>query len=130
MSMVADDAKVVLVTGSSRGLGKAIALEMGKQGQKVVINYVSDGSKESADATVDEIKALGGDAVAVQADSKSVQAVWSESRNLLSESYLFDVIFQVPILRLSRSFSPKLSMLLALSTSLLTTLELPVTVLS
>lgn len=70
MQMVADDAKVCLVTGSSRGLGKSIALDLGKAGQKVVINYVSDGSKESADATVEEIKALGGDAIAVQADSK------------------------------------------------------------
>ena len=70
MQMVADDAKVCLVTGSSRGLGKSIALELGKAGQKVVVNYVSDGSKASAEATVEEIKALGGDAIAVQADSK------------------------------------------------------------
>lgn len=69
LNMVADDAKVVLVTGSSRGLGKAIALEMGKAGQKVVVNYVSDGSKDAAQATCEEIKKLGGDAVAVQADS-------------------------------------------------------------
>lgn len=69
LNMVADDAKVVLVTGSSRGLGKAIALEMGKSGQKVVVNYVSDGSKESAEATCEEIKSLGGDAIAIQADS-------------------------------------------------------------
>jgi 3-oxoacyl-[acyl-carrier protein] reductase len=75
MQMVADDAKVCLVTGSSRGLGKAIALELGKAGQKVVVNFVSDGSKESADATVEEIKALGGDAIAVQADSKLVMFV-------------------------------------------------------
>lgn len=65
---VADDAKVILVTGSSRGLGKAIALELGKAGQKLVINHVSDSSKESAEETVKEIKALGGDAIVVQAD--------------------------------------------------------------
>lgn len=70
LNMVADDAKVILVTGSSRGLGKAIAMDLGKAGQKVVINYVSDGSKEGAEATVEEIKGLGGDAIAVQADSK------------------------------------------------------------
>jgi len=70
LRMVADDAKVCLVTGSSRGLGKAIALDLGKAGQKVIINYVSEGSKESAQATVEEIKASGGDAVAIQADSK------------------------------------------------------------
>jgi short chain dehydrogenase len=70
LSMVADDAKVILVTGSSRGLGKSIALDLGSHGQKVVVNYVSDGSKAGAEATVEEIKALGGDAIAVQADSK------------------------------------------------------------
>jgi 3-oxoacyl-[acyl-carrier protein] reductase len=67
--MVAENAKVILVTGSSRGLGKSIALELGQHGQKVVINYVSDGSKAAAEATVAEIKELGGDAIAVQADS-------------------------------------------------------------
>lgn len=70
LNMVADDAKVVLVTGSSRGLGKAIALDLGKAGQKVVVNYVSESSKDSADETVAEIKAAGGDAVAIQADSE------------------------------------------------------------
>lgn len=70
LRMVADDAKVILVTGSSRGLGKSLALDLGAQQQKVVVNYVSDGSKASAEETVEEIKALGGDAIAVQCDSK------------------------------------------------------------
>ena len=70
LNMVADDAKVVLVTGSSRGLGRAIALDLGKAGQKVIINYVSDGSKGSAEGVVADIKAAGGDAVAIQADSE------------------------------------------------------------
>jgi short chain dehydrogenase len=67
---LAPDAKVIMVTGSSRGLGKAVALEVGKHGQKVVINYVSDSSKAAAEAVVEEIKSLGGDALAVQADSE------------------------------------------------------------
>jgi 3-oxoacyl-[acyl-carrier protein] reductase len=70
LNMLADDPKVVLVTGSSRGLGKSIALDIGSQGHKIVVNYVSDSSKESADETVQEIKAAGGDAVAIQADCK------------------------------------------------------------
>jgi hypothetical protein len=68
LNMVADDAKVILVTGSSRGLGRAIATEIGAEGHKIIINYVSDGSKDSAEAAVEEIKAAGGDAVAIQAD--------------------------------------------------------------
>jgi len=69
LNMVADDAKVVVVTGSSRGLGKAIALDIGMAGQKVVVNYVSEGSKQAAQDTVAEIVAAGGDAIAVKADS-------------------------------------------------------------
>ena len=79
LKMVADDAKVCLVTGSSRGLGKAIALELGKAGQKVVVNYVSDGSKESADNLVSEIKQLGGDAVAIKADSKYTKLIFTRT---------------------------------------------------
>ncbi|CAB9496188.1 Diacetyl reductase [(S)-acetoin forming] [Seminavis robusta] len=82
LNMVADDAKVILVTGSSRGLGKSIALELGKHGQKLVINYVSDGSEEAAAATCEEIKALGGDAIAIKADSSDPDAV----DNLMAEA--------------------------------------------
>lgn len=68
LQMVADDAKVILVTGASRGLGRAIAVELGKQGQKVIVNYA--GSEAAAHETVDMIKAAGGDAVAIQANCK------------------------------------------------------------
>jgi short chain dehydrogenase len=76
LGMVADNAKVILVTGSSRGLGKSIALDLGAHGQRVVVNYVSDGSKESAEATVKEIEQLGGEAMAVQADSTYALCLW------------------------------------------------------
>jgi len=66
--MVAEDAKVILVTGSSRGLGRAIAVEMGSQGQKVIVNYA--GSVDAANDTVEMVKAAGGDAVAIQANCK------------------------------------------------------------
>jgi len=67
--MVADDAKVILVTGSSRGLGRSIAVELGKAGQKVVVNYA--GSEGAAQETVQMIKDAGGDAIAVQANCES-----------------------------------------------------------
>merc|ERR1712071_80927 len=80
LSMVADDAKVCLVTGSSRGLGRAIALELGKQGCKVVVNYA--GSEDAANEVVSEIKSLGGDAVAIQANCAvpdSIKAMFKET---------------------------------------------------
>jgi 3-oxoacyl-[acyl-carrier protein] reductase len=73
MQMVADDAKVILVTGASRGLGRSIALELGAQGQKVVVNYA--GSKDAAEETVEAVKAAGGDAIAVQANCADPDAI-------------------------------------------------------
>uniref|UniRef100_A0A7S3P968 3-oxoacyl-[acyl-carrier-protein] reductase n=1 Tax=Amphora coffeiformis TaxID=265554 RepID=A0A7S3P968_9STRA len=66
---VADDAKVVLITGGSQGLGQAMAYDIAKDGQKLVINYIDfPGMKEQADETCEEIKKLGGDAIAVAGD--------------------------------------------------------------
>lgn len=58
--------KVAIVTGSSRGIGKAIALEFARNGAKVVVNYFK--SKEEAEKVVDEIKKTGEDAIAIMAD--------------------------------------------------------------
>jgi len=66
LHMVAEDAKVILVTGASRGLGRAIAVELGSQGQKIIVNYA--GSEDAAKETVEMVKAAGGDAVAVRAN--------------------------------------------------------------
>jgi acetoacetyl-CoA reductase len=67
--------KVAIVTGGSRGIGAAIALELAKNGAKVVINY--NIRKELADKVVAEINEFGGDAYAVQADvSESNEATY------------------------------------------------------
>jgi 3-oxoacyl-[acyl-carrier protein] reductase len=58
--------KVAVITGSSRGIGRAIALRLAEGGAKVVVNYHSN--KDAADRVVKEIKAAGGEAIAVQAD--------------------------------------------------------------
>lgn len=57
---------VALVTGSSRGIGRAIALELARTGHHVLVNYAA--SAEAAAETVRAIERLGRDAVAVQAD--------------------------------------------------------------
>ncbi|MBE2268429.1 MAG: 3-oxoacyl-[acyl-carrier-protein] reductase [Anaerolinea sp.] len=58
--------KIAVVTGGSRGIGKGIALELGKQGATVIVNYQK--SMDAAVAVVEEITATGGKALAVQAD--------------------------------------------------------------
>ncbi|KAG7038460.1 17-beta-hydroxysteroid dehydrogenase [Colletotrichum scovillei] len=64
------DDKVALVTGSGRGIGAAMALQLARSGAKVVINYAK--SAESANKVVQEIKSLGSDAIAIQADVSKV----------------------------------------------------------
>ena len=60
------EGKAALVTVASRGIGRAIALNLGKNGANVVVNY--SGSKEKAEAVVEEIKSFGQEAIAVQAN--------------------------------------------------------------
>ncbi|MDY0405914.1 3-oxoacyl-[acyl-carrier-protein] reductase [Virgibacillus sp. 179-BFC.A HS] len=58
--------KTALVTGASRGIGKAIALELARNGVNIVVNYA--GSKDKAQAVVEEIETLGVRAIKFQAN--------------------------------------------------------------
>ncbi len=62
-------AKNAIITGGSRGIGKAMALKLGELGYNVAINYRSDSSKQLTEDLIEEIKSeYGVEAIAVQAD--------------------------------------------------------------
>lgn len=65
--------QVAIVTGASRGIGRAIALTLAAEGANVVVNYAS--SSSAAKQVVDEIVAGGGSAIALQADVSEVEQV-------------------------------------------------------
>ena len=65
------DKPVALVTGSSRGIGRGIAVELAQRGHAVVINYFR--SPAAAAAVVSDIEASGGAAFAVQGDVGSAE---------------------------------------------------------
>lgn len=67
------DGKVALISGASRGIGRGIALQMGRSGAKVAVNYRAHG--DEAEAVVDEIRRAGGDAFAYRADVADRDAV-------------------------------------------------------
>ena len=64
--------RAAIVTGASKGIGRAIALQLAQDGIAVVVNYSS--SRDAAAAVVAEIETSGGKAVAVQADMAGGQA--------------------------------------------------------
>lgn len=65
--------KNALVTGSSRGIGRAIALELGRLGANVAVNYA--GNEAKAQEVVDELEKLGVQAIKIQADVTDEDAV-------------------------------------------------------
>lgn len=65
--------KTAVVTGASRGIGREVALLLAREGANVTVNY--SGSQERAEQVVQEIEALGGQAIAVQANVTSADSV-------------------------------------------------------
>jgi 3-oxoacyl-[acyl-carrier protein] reductase len=84
------DGQIALVTGASRGIGRAVALALAEAGAEVVVNYSS--SPDAADAVVGEITGSGGRAYAVQANVADEEAVNDLIKTVIERSGRIDVL--------------------------------------
>ncbi len=84
------DKLVALITGASRGIGKACALELAKAGYDIVVNYA--GNEDAANVTVDEIKALGVNAKAIKFDVSNKDEVSKSIDEIVAEFGRIDVL--------------------------------------
>ncbi|WP_086037751.1 3-oxoacyl-[acyl-carrier-protein] reductase [Staphylococcus aureus] len=82
--------KSALVTGASRGIGRSIALQLAEEGYNVAVNYA--GSKEKAEAVVEEIKAKGVDSFAIQANVDDADEVKAMIKEVVSQFGSLDVL--------------------------------------
>ncbi len=82
--------QVAVVTGASRGIGRAIAQEFAKLGATVVVNYAS--SSKAAEELVSDITAAGGNAIALQADVSKEEEVDNLVKNVLEKFNKIDIL--------------------------------------
>lgn len=82
--------QIALVTGASRGIGRAIALELASQGAKVAVNFA--GSEDKAEAVVQEIKENGGIAIKVQANVSKSEDVKRMVKTVVDEFGRLDIL--------------------------------------
>ncbi|WP_303841490.1 3-oxoacyl-[acyl-carrier-protein] reductase [Selenomonas ruminantium] len=84
------DGKVALVTGASRGIGRAIALKLAAEGAKVAINYAGNTAK--AEEVKAEIEKNGGEAILVQADVADSVAVETMVNTVVEKFGQIDIL--------------------------------------
>ena len=82
--------QTALVTGASRGIGKAIAISLAKEGAEVIINYSS--SVENANKVASEINSFGGKAYTLQADISNENSVNKLIKTVLDNNNNIDVL--------------------------------------
>lgn len=84
------EGKIALVTGSSRGIGRAIALALGKKGVNVAVNYA--GNEQKAEEVVQELQALGVKAIKIRANVADEQDVKAMIKEVTKEFGRLDIL--------------------------------------
>lgn len=84
------EGKIAIVTGASRGIGRAIAIHLGAAGATVVCNYATN--KEKTEAVVADICQSGGKAIAYQADVRNYAAVEKMAQDTISQYGRIDIL--------------------------------------
>ena len=84
------EGQTAIVTGASRGIGKAIAIFLAKEGAEVIINYSS--SLEDANKVLSEINLFGGKAYSIQADISDENSVNKLIKTVLDKSNKIDIL--------------------------------------
>jgi len=82
--------KVALITGSARGIGKAIALELANHGAKIVINDILP--KNEIDKTLEEIRKSGDQAIGIRADITIFEEVESMVKEIINKFGKIDIL--------------------------------------
>ncbi len=82
--------KVALVTGASRGIGKAVAIKLAQAGATVIINYM--GNAMRAEEVVEEINSFGGNSLKIQADVSNSEQVEKMIKNILERFPRIDIL--------------------------------------
>ncbi len=82
--------RTAIVTGASRGIGRAVALELAKEGAAVIVNYA--GSEAKANEVVDEIKAAGGRALAFRCNVSDAKEVTEMVKKAAEEFGSVDIL--------------------------------------
>ena len=84
------DGKIALVTGGSRGIGRAIAIELAKEGASVAINYA--GNVKAAEEVKSIIESMGGKAIIIQADVSDEKAAGEMVEKVVAEFDKIDIL--------------------------------------
>jgi 3-oxoacyl-[acyl-carrier protein] reductase len=93
--------KIALVTGSSRGIGRAVVERMSREGASVVINYLS--SSDTAEEIVAAITSDGGTAIALQADVSNIQGIRLLFKKTLTHFGRLDILVNNAGVRITRT---------------------------